>query len=139
MSNATIERKRKLIAEYMGLENDTHEYLTPGRSNTVYLKDGYWLPQRKLKYESSWEWLMPVVEKISKTPLLEANGTPCTDPQDVCNPITFALPTEDGKRVMFRFKGFACHEAETLIEAVFEAVVDFIETENYQKTNSEKK
>jgi hypothetical protein len=131
-----LDQQRTIaITEYMQVEKCDESYLTPGRYRTAYLFNGYWLPLRKLKYHTSWEWLMPVIEKISKTPLLEADGTPCKDPQDVCNPITFAMPTADGKRVMFRFKGCACHEGDTLIDAAFEAVCEFIEMENYRRDN----
>lgn len=65
MSNEpTIEQLNKAIAEFMQLETDNESYLTPGRTRTVYLIDGKWIPLRKLKYHSSWDWLMPVVRKI---------------------------------------------------------------------------
>ena len=77
------------------------------------------------QYHTSWDWLMPVVEKISKERLEHWDGTKCTDIIDTCYPITFNMPTENGK-VMFRFKGFSLHEADTLIEAVWQAVIEFI-------------
>lgn len=132
MNNPTIDQKRATIAKYMGLEQGQMEHYP---YLATFLKDGYWISTRKLKYDTLWEWLMPVIIKISKTPLLEADGTPCTDPQDVSYPYTFGMPTDDGKRVMFRFKAFACYEGETLIEAAFEAVYEFIEFEKYRKGN----
>lgn len=84
---------------------------------------------RIAKYHSSWEWLMPVIEKISKIPLLNADDTLCTDPVDTCYPITFNMPTEDGK-VMFRFKGFSVHTADKLIDAAWNAVVEVCEYHN---------
>lgn len=88
---------------------------------------------QSLKYHESWEWLMKVIEKISKIPLLNWDNTICTDPQDVCWPRTFGMPTEDGKRIMFRFNGFSLHEAETLIEAAYMAVYEVAEYHIKQK------
>jgi hypothetical protein len=78
---------------------------------------------------------MPVIEKISKIPLLNADDTLCTDPQDVCYPRTFGMPTEDGKQVMFRFNGFITHEADTLIEAAHAAVYEVAYYEINQNKN----
>lgn len=60
----TIEAMNLAIVEFMQVEKDHHSYLTGGRFRTVYLFDGYWLPLRKLKYHTSWDWLMPVGKKI---------------------------------------------------------------------------
>lgn len=58
MSN-TVEGN-KVIAEFMGL---------PKRQDGIFeqlafLKDSIWQNENILKYHSSWDWLMPVVEKI---------------------------------------------------------------------------
>lgn len=126
----TIEDMNEAIAEFMELEKDINTWRRPYGA-TVYLIDGYWYPVRKLKFHSSWDALMPVVEKISKMPLLNVDNTPCTDYIDTCYPITFNMPTEDG-RVMFRFKGFGLHEAEKLIDAVHAAVYEVARHENSQ-------
>lgn len=89
------------------------------------------------KFHKDWNKLMPVVEKISKIPLLNHDNTPCSDPRDVCHPITFAMPTEDGKQVMFRFKGFGLCIAETLIEAVHEACYEVAKYHNQQKQTND--
>lgn len=138
MSNEpTIEAMNKAITEFMQLETDNESYLTPGRTRTVYLINGIWIPLRKLKYHSSWDWLMPVIEKISKIPLLNWDNTTCTDPQDVCWPRTFGMPTEDGKNVMVRFNGFSLHTAPTLIEAAHMAVYEVAEYHNKQQANEQ--
>lgn len=136
MNNSFIEKGNIAITEYMEVEKIDESYLTPGRLRTVYLFNGHWVPVRKLKYHLAWDWLMPVIEKISKTRLLNALGNESTDPQDVCYPRTFGMPSEDGTRVMFRFNGYVSHEAETLIEAAYLAVVDFIDT-TFEKNNSD--
>jgi hypothetical protein len=94
------------------------------------------LPVEKLKYHSSWDWLMPVIEKISKIPLLHWDNRVCTDPQDTCYPCTFGMPTEDGKQVMFKFYGFSLHTAPTLIEAAHMAVYEVACYHNKQRSNT---
>lgn len=55
-----MEENNKLIAEFMGMEL--------GDDKTVYYDDAENLhpptPINKLKFHESWNWLMPVVEKI---------------------------------------------------------------------------
>lgn len=79
-------------------------------------------------YNSSWEWLMPVVEKISKIPLIGA-----TDISDTCYPRTFGMINAETGNVMVRFNATYLCEAPTLIEAVFFAVVEFVRSENSSK------
>ena len=54
----------KLIAEFMGLEihESKHKYIT-----TYYVTiDGVPTDLQDLQYHASWDWLMPVVEKIEQ-------------------------------------------------------------------------
>jgi hypothetical protein len=67
MNNSEIEKTNISMADFLEMGKDTREYnYQNGRYRTLYLKDGYWLPVRKLKFNSSWEWLMPVVCKIEQ-------------------------------------------------------------------------
>ena len=84
-----------------------------------------------LKYDTDWNQLMPVIEKISKMPLLNTDGTPCEFYSDTCYPVTFNMPSEDGN-VMFRFKGFSLHVADKLIDAAYNAVIEVVEYHNQQ-------
>lgn len=59
-------KDNKLIAEFMGLEFSKGEYYRP-----LY-NSGDWIPQDELHYHTSWDWLIPVVEKIE----MECEGVP---------------------------------------------------------------
>jgi hypothetical protein len=152
----TIEQKKDEISRFMGYEKVCVGYFESDsetqwqRNNAAWMnkvgitnvgwyavnvKEDNWVEWKDIKYHESWEQLMPVIIKISKMPLLNANDTPCTDPQDVCYPRTFGMPTEDGKQVMFRFNGFIIHEADTLIEAAHAAVYEVAYFENNQNKN----
>ena len=48
----------KLIAEFMGLQFSKGEYYRP------LFNSGDWISEDELHYHTSWDWLMPVVEKI---------------------------------------------------------------------------
>ena len=83
-----------------------------------------------LKYDSSWEWLMPVIFKIGTIPV-DVNN-----PEVIMNrfyPITFGMPTDDGKEYMFRFFSCQLHKGDTVMEAAYNAVIDFIKDYNKNK------
>lgn len=50
-----MKTENELIAEFMGLDIDGNR-VTDGQQETTL---------DKLKYDTSWDWLMPVVEKIA--------------------------------------------------------------------------
>lgn len=121
MSNEpTIEQMDLTIARFMGMEGSDD-----------FIRQNY-------AYHKNWQILMPVIEKISKIPLLNWDNTTCTDPQDGCWPRTFGMPSEDGKNVMVRFNGFSLHTAPTLIEAAHMAVYEVAEYHNKQQSNDNK-
>ena len=51
-----MEASNKLIAEFMGIEN----------TNGLVFQDANTKEFHSIKYHSSWDWLMPVVMKISR-------------------------------------------------------------------------
>lgn len=123
----------ELIAVFMGLEKDFNENKNGGQWE--YLIDGYWLPVRKMKYHTSWDWLMPVVEKINKDGkfrvriLFDANGTNgiygCYI--DKVEWINNYLQDE-------RISGYS--NIDSPIESVYKAIVKFIKWYNLQNTTS---
>lgn len=61
MSEQEILKGNKLIAEFLGIEKKIY-----GETGITYYIDNIPYQLFKLKYHSSWDWLMPVVEKIEK-------------------------------------------------------------------------
>jgi len=83
-------------------------------------------------YHSSWEWLMPVVEKISRIPL-PGDGTRPAESHETFYPFTFGMLSPTG-RPMVRICASTLFESDTLIEATWLAVVDFIKWYNTQNS-----
>ena len=61
--------RNKLIAEFLNLEVEEERF--PGEGDLYYVPDehlkgcGDWLQTWEMKYYSSWDWLMTVVEAIN--------------------------------------------------------------------------
>lgn len=132
LSPAEVEDGNKIIAEFMCCEkfefvDDFDKDLSGVRVNdSVY-------PFCSLEYHSNWNWLMPVIEKISKIEYdrweneLPFGGTELII--DTAYPRTFGMLNTQGKP-MFRYNRSFLFEANTLIEAAWLATVDFIKREN---------
>jgi hypothetical protein len=116
-----MEENNKLIAEFMELvKEDRYLSFETGRyckkdndgcypaPVKVYIKDGRTV--HYLKYHSSWEWLMPVVEKIEHT---------------------YAYVNIKGCHV--KISTLVDVNAPTKLEAVYKAVVEFIKWYNENK------
>lgn len=76
MKTEEILNGNKLIAEFMGVVNDFSDiYHLPqfGRYELKYGQIDFdeCFKLNELKYNSSWDWLMPVVEKIEKTKMAD--------------------------------------------------------------------
>lgn len=103
----------------MQQSNETMTVAEGNRLIAAYM--GHFAP---MYYHSDWNKLIPVIVKISHMPLIGA-----TEPRDVCYPVTFNMPDDNGKP-MFRFCGFSLHHGNTLIEAAYSAVLEVIQFEN---------
>ena len=73
-------------------------------------------------FRTSWNWLMPVLEKICRLKIGDGIET-----IDYANLRTFGMINEETGGIMVRLNGFQVFEAETLIEATFLAIVDFLD------------
>lgn len=110
----------KLIAEFMGIPNRTEYGIFTGEAYTeVKGNDDEWIVAR---YHNSWDWLMPVVEKISLMPTVD---------DDFYYPRTFGMRDADG-HFLFRFNRQPLYTASSLIEVTHCAVVEFIKWYNEQ-------
>jgi len=111
----------KIIAEFMGGLKD-------GESRLSLQKNEIWLPihgvchlgnsGKVLKYHSSWDWLMEVVEKIEG--VLPDDSVITIQYKD-CN-----IPVNEGEFDIYI-------NATTKIEAVYNACLEFIKWYNQQK------
>lgn len=143
-----MEEKNKLIAEFMGLKvsaitkivNGTrqqgyylltedlillreHEEVIGGECVDILSEADYALPE-EMRYNTSWDWLMPVVEKIeSLRGFTKVNGYFILD--SIGNYSRFIL--DDGTRI------FESEIASTKLYSVFKAVIEFIEWYNENK------
>lgn len=111
----------KLIAEFMGLRRGDmpdNKYLFPFGKHRGYCR------AEKLKFHASWDWLMPVVEKI-----VELDITPA--------PNWSGYMVEIVPRGYVKIEGFPMKTILTnvsieggLLNAVYKAVVQFIQYYN---------
>lgn len=83
-----------------------------------------------MKYHTSWDWLMPVVEKISEHhyPDYWRNKKPAdaNDYDDCAFMRTFGMRNDEGK-YMVRINAQQLFYGATLIQATYLAVIDFIQ------------
>ncbi len=72
----------KLIAEFMELPTEVSKAGLLNYYHREY-NSGTWYEEHELSYNVSWDWLMPVVEKIES--LRDANGDAYRFTIDMCN------------------------------------------------------
>jgi hypothetical protein len=124
----TIEQNNRMIAEFMG--GKFH-----GQSLVEINKNEVWLPihgicrldlnGKKLNYHSSWDWLMPVVEKIENLEYINREGR--------FNLGSVNFEENYTAYVIDNGVGLIQEEGETKLHATYQAVVQFIEWYNEQK------
>jgi len=92
----------------------------------------------QLRYDSSWEWLMPIVEFIMEYKYPDYWGGSTISEEDKVRyddhayPRTFGMRDEAG-RYMVRFNANTLCFGDTFKEAVWNAVIDFITWFNANK------
>lgn len=82
------------------------------------------------KYHSSWDWLMPVVEKIITYEFPLEDDLPFG--ADTAYLRTFGMINNDTGKKMVRFNRFGINESSSIIEATWLAVIEFIQWYNNQ-------
>ena len=75
----------------------------------------------KLLFHKSWDWLIPVIEKLQKTKI--GDGIKYVDYPTIRS---FGMLNRDTGKLMVRFTSFQVHEADTLIEATYKAIVHLL-------------
>ena len=122
----------KVIAEFMNLETET---LHSGILNYYFedVFDGSWFEEHELSYNLSWDWLMPVVEKIeSYNASVNVNGLYSVFNKNVGHQVTIRIEAvemnEGGKSAWVLEDEYLYHSdvKDSKIEAVYQAVVEFI-------------
>ena len=144
MENKKIIEWNKLIAEFMEVKN-FREYELNSKHKCLIISDDdgfidYVEGINFLSYNNNWNRLMPVVEKICRMeigdgieyveyPFLRTFGM-------LNNHKCSSHKTEepDGK-IMVRLNGFSVFKSDSLIEATFLSVVEFIKWYNENKNN----
>lgn len=126
----TEKTENEVIAEFMGILFDTSGQCTaPERMYSW--RPGCLDPLRveHLQYHNNWSWLMPVVEKIS-----QIRCAPDSEfDHDTFYPRTFGMLSPEARKPMVRINRCQVFESDTLINATYQSVVDFITGYNNQK------
>ncbi len=126
-----MKTDNELIADFMDIAHPKEHY---GRHRFNIC--GGFVPASSLKYHESWDWLMPVVDKISQHVYeveTEERIGGTTVITHTAYPRTFGMLSEEGKP-MVRLNRSPLYTADTLIEATYKAVVDWIKTYNIPTT-----
>ncbi len=130
MTKKEIIEGNKLIALFDGFEflNDNSEFCPNGYfvMNSEEGHNNMHHPE-ELNYHKSYDWLMPVFEKIFRLQI--GNGIETVD-YACCR--TFGMLNNETGGIMVRLNGFTVHESQTLIEATYSAVLEFIQFYNQQ-------
>lgn len=112
------EEGNKLIAEFDGGVYDEYpDGHFPGEYGYKFGKDEWW-NVNALQYDSSWDWLMPVVERVEKTNMISIWSRCC----DV---------SAEGR--IMTYPPMNQTVGGTKIEATYKAVVEFLEWYNSQE------
>lgn len=142
MSEVNVIKGNKLIAEFMGGKPKNHPlgcgnmgYKFPvliGKGSTL---GADWYSYDALKFDTSWDWLMPVVEKIESigATWVQINGRHC----DIWNYFDVREVLRNGDSVEETRKFKVRGNGKTKIEATYSAVLQFITWYNNNSTQSQ--
>jgi hypothetical protein len=110
----------------------TSQFESPISEQVLYHIGEFTYTENHLRYNSSWDWLMPVVEKIARCQTAEEEVVYNGEDSYFDNyyPRTFGMMDSQTKQFMVRINRFPLHKSKTLIEATWFAVVEFIKSFN---------
>ena len=107
-----------MIAEFMGMKVHCEQvYSMKECSWSKCPPNLHWPFESAPPFNENWAWLMPVVENICRREY---------DDGDNAYFRTFGMVRNEGKTVMVRINRHILCESDTLIEATYLAVLDFI-------------
>lgn len=110
MGKVELIEGNRLIAEFMGWRTKD----VP--DGFAFTKDGYWMHCQQCYYNSSWEWIMPVIDGLRST----KSNMPIVE-------ISFCL----GVIVKMFYRGeWHSYEGNEALETIWIAVVEFIKHYN---------
>jgi len=107
-----------LIAEYLGWKNRNEYYQVPNLYPVTDYDTGWTeCTLSEMEFDKRWDWIMPVVEKICKEKFKDGSTAFLK---------TFGMITDD-LGFMVRFNRHSLFIEDTLIQATFLAVGDFLQ------------
>ena len=127
MKDNNVAEGNKLIAEFMGMSSYTTEYDTFYKKGQGCTPENYNYHELHLEYHTSWDWLMPVVEKI------DSLGYSTTIASDMRKGITDRYCAEVIKPEKITETLLYKYHPTSKIEAVWLAIVEFIKWYNSQQ------
>lgn len=110
--NKQTATDNELIAQFMGLPLYRDEVMFTGGTRKV--------PFQKWQYHTSWDWLMPVVEKIETLGFFFIIKSTYVEVNRLYDPVTVS-----------------CADGESKIQAVYKVVIEFIKWYNAQKLKAD--
>ncbi len=140
----------RLIAEFMGYKTlDNYYYLLPitlpqfrGSDHAEWCSqheaspvERFWeINDESLQYNTSWEWLMPVVEKIGNLKAVKHSGRLVRVTINIENGINVVISQMIGGSIANSYCHFQAklkgNKETTLIENVYHSVIEFIKWYN---------
>lgn len=130
-----IEQKNACFAQFMGGNRVLHpdQKYFPEEHYGYVCHKGKWWNENNLQYHSSWEWLMPVVEKIES--IENKRFGVCIDALDTMI-MDYKVQEDEGERIVVQTDIYP-DNGDTKISITHEAVYQFIQWLNQQKQTNE--
>jgi hypothetical protein len=129
MTQKEIIEGNKLIAEFMGYEKTIYSDVFRGELYALDVSKGEIYAISQMQYHTSWDWIMPVVEKIESIEDCEKNN------------FQFSILSDNeceifGKYIDYqhpRFSYLNCVKENSKIKSVYKTAIDFIKWYNENK------
>lgn len=125
----------ELIARFMGLEKEDDGYLRERNDLNGYDYGAlFWYKPENMLYDKSWDWLMPVCEKINSFKLSYPAFMNCSV---IIRPNECEIKDGSLHNSIFHFEVYDGNHADkyTTLSATYEVVLQFIKWYNENKVN----